>query len=667
MTYTDDTMGLPDRQMVAPGPEMVPDMMQPEPGPLDFIQEVIASPNIAPEGEDDTLRDIAAQVNEDYNSDKDSMTEWLTMMQRGIEFAQMVKDDKTYPHAKAANIKYPLITTAALHYNARTYPAIVPSSNPVRCKVNGSDPTGQKAAMAERTADYASHQLQHDIEGWEEDMDRLTFIGPIVGTMLKKVWYDPSIDGIRSKLCKPGTVIINHNITSLSQAPAITEELALYQHEIATRIRTGMWSDVEEDLQLDSDRRSEEVEFIEQHIRFDLDDDGYAEPYVVTMHVGTETIVRMVANFTLEDAMLDETGSKILAIKPQTYFVDYTFLPAFDGGFWGSGFGMLLGDISESINSTLNMLMDAGHYQSMPTGFIAGQDLRLSQHMKRFEPGEWRHVNARGNDIRSALVPFTMPSPSPVLFQMLGLLIDMGREIGSSKDIPAESAAQMTATTTMALIDQGMQVFNASYKRIYRSLTREFKMMYRINQENLTSEKYNEFFDDVDANGMPMKYDPAIEFSTTGMSVTPVADSKSVTDAQKMGRAQFLIELSQMGAVDQAAAITRVLEAAHIENIEELIPQPSPQDAIMADMQMMNMKLDLRMKAAEIDAKMAKAVKDLASAESEEVGRNLQEYMNSLQAMKSEIELGQQRLGAMAQQPGNAAAPAPDAAFFFCQ
>ncbi len=116
-----------------------------------------------------------------------------------------------------------------------------------------------------------------------------------------------------------------------------------------------------------------------------------------------------------------------------------------------------------------------------------------------------------------------------------------------------------------------------------------------------------------------------------------------------------------MGAVDQAAAITRVLEAAHIEDIEELIPQPTAQDGMMAEMQMLNMQLDLRLKAADIDAKMAKTVKDLAGAESEELGRNLQEYMNSLQAMKSEIEIGQQRLGAMAQQPGNAGAPAPNA------
>lgn len=629
--------------------------------PMEYIQELIDSPNIVGMLDDDTLADIASQVKKDYEIDKESMSGWLEKMEKGLDYAKMTKEDKTYPHEKAANIKYPLITTSALHYNARTYPAIVPSGNPVRCKVNGKDPNGGKAAMGERTADYTSYQLKNEMEGWEEDMDRLTFVGPIVGTMLKKVWFDPSIDGNRTKLCEPGKVVINHGISSLSQAPAITEELTLYQHEIHTRIRVGMWADIEDDLQLDYEKRSEPVEFLEQHMRFDLDNDGYAEPYIVTMHTGTDTIARIVANFTLESAMLDEQGQRILAIKPDTHFIDYTFLPAFDGGFWGSGLGLLLGDTSDTINSTLNMLMDAGHYQSMPTGFIAGRDMRLGNKQERFKPGEWRTVNATGGDVRNALVPFTMPAPSPVLFQMLGLLIDMGRELASTKDIPAESASQMTATTTMALIDQGMQVFNASYKRIYRSLSREFKLLYRLNQKHLTKEKYQEFFDDVGQDGRPVPYDPMIEFSSAGKDITPVADPKAVTDAQKMGRAQFLIELSQMGAVDQAAAITRVLEAAHIENIEELMPQSSPQEQMMAEMQVMNMQLDLKLKSADIDQKLAKAAKDMASAESEEAGRDVQSYMNDLQAMKAEVELGQARLGAMAAERGNAANPANNA------
>lgn len=46
------------------------------------------------------------------------------------------------------------------------------------------------------------------------------------------------------------------------------------------------------------------------------------------------------------------------------------------------------------------------------------------------------------------------------------------------------------ATTTMATVEQGMKVFTAVYKRIYRSLTEEFKKIYKLNKLYLDPNKY---------------------------------------------------------------------------------------------------------------------------------------------------------------------------------
>ena len=173
----------------------------PKEAPLARIERVTQENNIVEEIDADTLSKLAMQVQEDYETDKDSMGAWSKASQRGIDLAKLIKTDKTYPFANASNIKYPLITSAALHYNARTYPAIVPAGSPVAAKVNGSDVDGRKAARGERVSEYASHQLKNEIANWEEDMDRLTFIGPIVGTMFIKIWFDPALDENRSKLC----------------------------------------------------------------------------------------------------------------------------------------------------------------------------------------------------------------------------------------------------------------------------------------------------------------------------------------------------------------------------------------------------------------------------------------------------------------------------------
>ena len=51
------------------------------------------------------------------------------------------------------------ITTAALQFNARAYPAIVPSGDMVKVKVHGADPDGAKVARGDRIAAHMSWQL----------------------------------------------------------------------------------------------------------------------------------------------------------------------------------------------------------------------------------------------------------------------------------------------------------------------------------------------------------------------------------------------------------------------------------------------------------------------------------------------------------------------------
>lgn len=599
---------------------------------------------------DEIQTEMVQQILQDYETDKKSMKDWFDDSKQGLELAKLTKQDKNYPFKGAANIKFPMVTSAALSFNAKTYQAVVPGGKPVLAKVHGEDPQGAKAARATRVSDYTSYQLLEEIPGWETDMDRLTFIGPVVGMMFKKVWFDPAMNEIRSKLCLPGKVIINHNIAHIGDAPAITEELEFQQHEIETKVRTGIWTDV--DLNLPKDDKNKPVKFLEQHMRYDLDKDGYDEPYIVVVHNESKKIVRIITNFDLDDVMLNKNKDRILAIKPKTYFVDYTFLPAFDGGFHGSGMGMLLGDISESVNTTMNLLMDAGHFQAMPSGMIGGQDLRLKPGIRRIAPGEWPTVNAGGDDIRKGMVQFTIPAPSDVLFKMLGLLIEMGKEISSSKDITPEQAKQMTATTTTVLVEQGERVYNASFKRLYRSLKREFKLMFKINK-GLSEEKYNAYFDDSDDEGNAIKYNPAEDFDLKGMDISPAADPTTVTKAQKAAKAQLLMELSAEGRLDPQEAMIRVLTAMDIEDIEKLMPKQTPMDKMLQQMQMYSAGLSLRMQGAELDNKMSDTLKNIAQAEGEEEGSQMREYMEVLKTMKQELDNESARFGIMAQGPGN--------------
>ena len=622
-------------------PEMEPEADEQEQSmpPEEFIAYVTGSMNLAADLDEDKLAEIAQQVLDDYALDKESMSEWFEKMERAIELAKLVKSEKTYPFKRAANVKYPLITSAALQFNARAYPAIVPADEVVKAKTFGADPQGQKAARGKRISAHMSWQLINEIEEWEEETDSLLVQLPIVGTMVRKVWYDPVQGRSRCRLLDAGAFVVNNKIKNLTDAPRCSEELRQYPSEITTNISSGWFVDFEYDI-TEGDKQ-EPQEFIEQHCRIDLDGDGYDEPYIVTVHKDSETVVRVVADFEADDVRytreermvpIQVQGTDIMgypvmqevmqpqpvvtgitAINRSSYFIPYKFMPSMDGGFHGTGLGILLGDISDTINSIINMLLDAGHMSSLGGGFI-GSEFRIKGGNSRFEPGEWKLAGATGGEIRNSIVPMTFPGPDAVLFQMLGMLIEAGKEISSTKDIMTGDAGDraQTATTTLALIEQGMMVFTAAYKRIFRGLKREFKMLAKINARSVTAEQYNAFHDEVDEQGQPVMHDPAQDYAAMGMDVIPVADPRSVTKMQEMAKAELLQTLAQQGLVNPAAVGKRVLEAADIADTQELLPQPDP---MAQQMQQFQAQMAMQMAQADYTQKMVDIDKTLAEIE----------------------------------------------------
>lgn len=658
--------------------------------PQEFIAGVTQADNIASIMSSGQLDEIARDCLRDYELDKQSMNDWFKLMKRGLNLAQLVKEDKSYPFQGAANIKYPLIASAALQFNARAYPAIVPSDQIVRTKINGKDPMGKKAARGERVSAFMSHQLSNDIEEWEEATDQLLLLLPIVGHMYRKKWFDPVKKRPCVRLCEPGKVIVNNNIKSLEDAPRISEEMPLYPFEIEGRIRSGFFVEFKYDTDEDDQAAQD---FVEQHTRMDLDKDGYPEPYVVTIHVETKTVVRLVADFTADDVEYEmetqpvpqpvvvqgpmgpmqtmqvvpqQVAVGIIGIRRGSYFVDYRFWPGMDGKYHGCGLGMLLGDISDTVNTIFNQLLDAGHYASLGGGFI-GSEFRIKGGAHRHRPGEWKLTQATGSDIKSSIVPLTFPGPNGTLYEMLGMLIEAGREISSTKDIMTGDTGtkNMTATTTLALIEQGMMVFTAVYKRIYRSLRKEYRLLARLNAETLDPQIYNAFLDEMDQQGQPIMFDPAEDFGAADMDVVPVADPRSVTKQQEMAKADLVMQMAGQGLANPQVAAARIFEAANIEDAEELVPQPDPMQVQMGQIQAQIAQADLAQRMADIDKTLAEmaetrtqAIKNVADAEATMIEQRLKMTEMILTDEREKIlELIRAASRGMAGTPGNGGVP----------
>lgn len=581
-----------------------------EPKGLSYA-ELFQSQNVVDLLDVQQLASIAANVIDEYQIDKDSRKDWEEKNEEAIKLAMMVAEQKTYPFNKASNVKYPLIATAALQFNARAYPAICPPDRVVKAKTFGADPDGQKERRAERVSEHMTWQCLEQMPEWEGDTDRLTLQVSILGSMYRKVFYNPSLRRKETRLITPDRLVFNY-WGRFVDLPRMTEELYLYPYEIRERINDGRFIEFDYSNVASDDEKSDERDssgphlFLEQHRLLDLDDDGYPEPYVVTIHKASQKVCRIVANWSADTAQLeqDENGAiKVLSLRKNEYYIQYLFLPAPDGGSMGMGFGWLLRDLNDSINTTLNLTFDAAHLANIQGGFVsAALGPKQRNATFRFEQGEWKYLNTTG-PLNQAIMPITYPGPSPVLMSLLEFLINSGKELASIKDVlTGETPATAPVGTTMALIEQGLQVFTSIYKRLYRSLKAEFKLHAELNAEHVTPEEYQQFFDE--------QADPKADYNLSDMGILPISDPQAVTKAQKIAKAQAVYGLSaENPTINKMEATRRFLEAIGEEEIDQLIVQPPPPDPEVE-------ALTKRAAVAEVAEKEGKAEKANADATS---------------------------------------------------
>jgi chaperonin GroES len=568
-----------------------------------YMDYALSEANLAkkfPEELEEMGQELLAGINADIESRKD----WMEKNEEWMKLALLIRENKSFPWTKASNVKYPLIATAAMQFSARAYPALVPNDGKVvKARVSGTDPQGLFEQKALRVAIHMSYQVMCKIPNWEENMDKLLMTMAVSGICFKKTWYDSILEVQRSELVYPEDLIINYYARSIETAFRKTEVLHYTDNEIYTKIKGGVFLDPD-DLEGEDDDGEEgddegddygqtsieEAEplkkvvtvdltpppvdestphkFYACHTFYDLDDDGYAEPLIVTIHQATGKVVRVIARWDSDGVKRDEKGN-IIHITPVEYFTDFPFIPNADGSIYGMGFGMLMAPLNEAVNTLVNQLIDAGTLSTLSGGFI-GKNLRIKMGQLKIQPGEWKVVNASGEDMQKSFYPIPTKEPSAVLFQLLNMLISSGNQLASIAEIfVGKMPGQNTpATTTQETIQQGMAVFTAIYKRVYRSLGKEFKKLFRLNR--ISPEILQE---EQKILGIPLDIS---DYTDTENMIIPGADPTGDSATVRQSKLQMVGQLISLGTINPQVYTQRMLEAMEIPNPQELIAQPQP-------------------------------------------------------------------------------------------
>lgn len=584
------------REDMPKGVELLAQMFIPSPDGSFFVP----NPNIAGMFDNDTLMRVGRQVKEGYEADLDSMTDWSELVDFGLELAKQETNARSEPWDGAANFKSPELMKASLKFSDRASTELLRGYEILKTKVIGADPNNQKFDRGERVSEFQNYQLNVEMEGWRDEHEKLIYDIPYTGTVFKKTFFDAQLGRPDSKLIVYPNFAVNQDAESISRLRRFSEIHEFSANEVIERQRQGLWlSDAPIDLGAREDEGSSESEsdkitsFIEQQGFFDLDNDGYEEPYTFVIQESTGVVVRIMPRFepkdvlikdpasfrvgTLQDLIVldelsDEDSSReIVRIEAESNITKYGFLRDPQGGFLDVGYTHLLSALVSGINTTTNQLVDAGTLSNLQGGWLA-KGFRRKMGSSSFKPGEWKQTGISAIDLQNGVKPLPFKEPSPTLFQLMQFMIANAQDLAASTDLKVSLGTNSPVGTTLALIDEQMQGTGAIVKRIYRAMSSEFKKLYRLNSKFVDPSQYQEVLDDPNA-------DFAQDFNIRGMDIVPVANPEVATKTQRVIMAQA--ELSQIQNIlfaggDVRPLIKNFFEIIGSNIVDEVFPEETP-------------------------------------------------------------------------------------------
>lgn len=571
--------------------------------PIGLLLDFIEMDNIAEEIDPDTLGLLAEQVAQDFKRDSDSMSEWAGLVEKGQDLARQDIEPKSEPWQGASNFKSPAILEASIAFGDRATTELLRARNLVKGDIIGQDRQGQKRARVDRVTEYSNWQINHDMPLWRRDQERLFYELSATGTVFKKVIRDSLTGKMKSELIQYPNFVVNQSTAILEEA-TFTHVIARSMNEVMERVRADLWLDVDlfgEKAEADEGSNAEQdvtqafdndQQFLEQNCFYDLDGDGYAEPYCVTIHLQRRKVVRIVARFNEQGIFVegedgtrpldqdeDPTGLELVRIEPLVELVKYGFVHNPNGDYLDIGYYHILSSLVRQVNSGTNALVNSGNLENLQGGFLAkGYRRKMGSFM--FKPGEWRETDIDAQNLNAGIVPHKYGQPSQVLLA----LVDGGNkaidELTVGVDLQGLVAPNAPATTTLALIQEAMMPASARLQSIVNSMSEEFKILHRLNAEHTDQGQYQRVLDDQNANF-------EVDFSADDQDMVPTANPEMSSRMQRMHQAnavvsQLLPILMQNPKADLRPVIDTFLQSI---GLEDLVATIFPTDEEMDEQQ----------------------------------------------------------------------------------
>jgi len=552
----------------------------PEMGAEESIQEWYG--NLVDTLEEEQLANIANEVIDCFTSDRDSRQEWESMFERGFDLLGLKIQDSSEPFEGACTAVHPMLIESAVKFQSKAIQELFPPSGPVKAHILGKS-TPEREDQANRVQEFMNYQTTEQMPEYFDEFERMLFHLPLIGSAFKKVYYDATLKRPVSEFVPIDQFYVSYYASNLKKADRYTHVIYRSPVDLAKDIRSGIYNDVELpdatnpqptsfSSKMDTilglsptENNDPQYTLLEQHCYLEIEED-YALPYIVTVEEQSQQILSIRRNYKKNDTNQEKVS----------HFVHYRFVPGF--GFYGFGLMHFLGNLTMTATAAMRSLVDAGQFANLPGGFKA-KGVRIVGDNEPISPGEFKEVEATGQDLNKAIISLPYKEPSSTLFQMLGFVTAAGQKFAdSTEQIVSDAASYGPVGTTMALLEASSKFFSAIHKRLHKSQRDEFKILARINYDYLPSEYPYE---------VPFAEKSILKQDFDGrVDVIPVSDPNIPSNAHRMMIAQMALQMAQQsppGMFNLEALNRTILNSANMPNLEEVLPpkkEPQQMDPV---------------------------------------------------------------------------------------
>jgi hypothetical protein len=575
-----------------------------EPGGIAGIEEkeVGWNDNLAEEIDDQELAILSNQLIREFEVDLDARSEWFSTYQKGLDLIGLKVEERSLPWKDACGVFHPLIAEALIRYVSEAAIELFPPQGPAQYRAIGEcDPATMK--RGKRVKDELNYQLTVKMPENRDELELTLWRQALAGSCFRKVYKDPILRRTVMKMVPADQLVMAYGCSNLQTSYRYTHIMAnTSKNDIRKLINLGFYRDIEiSDVVSSSSETQEKIDdiqgeskpfeldetndLLEMYVDVDLpgfeheDEKGKATgiklPYIVTIDKESEKILSIYRNFDEDNKFT----------KRRTYFSHYKFAPGF--GPYGTGLIHLLGGVSDAATSILRQLVDAGTMNNVPSGFKS-RNLRIKGDDGPLRPGELRDIDLPPGMLSKSIEWVPTKEPSAVLAQLLGVLVEEGRRVGSLSDMKIGDAGGAGAPvgTTLALIERHTRVISAVGVRNYISMDSELRMA-----KDIIANEMDDQYEYVTEGGE--KQSRKEDFQA--MNIVPTADPSGSTMSQRIMRltAAETLASKQPQYYDMPFLHRMLVETMELPNAEKIVPLPDefvPIDPVSENMNILMMR-----------------------------------------------------------------------------